>query len=440
MQKYFNLYPKISLVKLTIISILGYCIYSLGGVSLFTLFFFPIPALYGLYSLKKGNLCNWLSVVSFFAGCESIIKNGLPFGFLFFYYYLIISLLIDLSNNKTLLKYNNRLIFIAWFLLLIMILLYPGGDYFFGIKLYFILYFGVMCGMLIASRIKIAYILDLCLCFLCGSLSVLLCYLFDNVYIDGRYWPRFDGTGPMAVIAGLAFLVSFLSLYLINSKRDKYILFIIMILSLLSLILTASRGSIIALALSLFFSAFFLMKFSLKNIIIFCFISIVLFFVSISFDDYFGGGLNARFEDEFNDLSEGNSREGRIFIAKAVLESFKEQPFIGNGTGGWKLFQKKYLELFGVNNTYTDTHNVYLQFIFEYGLFGLFLFLIILIFLFRRSFTLFSLSKIPLFSILIYFVVTCFTTFPNKAPLWFIFLLSILSFSKNPSNYDTAKL
>ncbi len=430
------------MVNLSFISILGYFTYFLGGTNLFTLVFFPIPAIFGLYNLKKGKLYYWLAVVVFFAGCESLIKNGLPFGFLFFYYYLIISFLIDLSNNQTKVKYNDRIVFVAWFLLLLMILLRPTDEYAFGIKLYFIMYLGIMCGMLIVSRIKITYLLDMCLYFLCGSFSVILCYLLDNTFIDGRYWPKFDGTGPMAVIAGLAFLISFISLFLINQKRDKIILVLIMILSLLSLILTASRGSIIALGLSLIFATLFRMNFNLKNIFLFSLASIFLFFLSISFDDFFGGGLNARFEDEYSDLTEGNSREGRISIAKAVLESFKEQPFLGNGTGGWRLFQRKYLSFIGVDNMYTDTHNIYFQFIFEYGLFGLLLFLIILYILFKKSIVTFKVTNIPLFSLLVYFVITCLTTFPNKAPLWIIFFFCILPLYKLKNkkmnlNYET---
>jgi hypothetical protein len=269
LQKYINLHPKLSLVNLTLISILGYFTYYLGGTGLFTLFFFPLPGIFGLYSLKQGKLYYWLAVVVYFAGCESLIKNALPFGFLFFYYYLIISFLIDLSNNKTKVKYNDRFVFVAWFLLLLMILLHPTDEYVFGVKLYFIMYLGITCGMLIASRIRITYLLDMYLFFLCGSLSVLLCYIFDSTYIYGRYWPKFDGTGPMAIIAGLAFLISFISLFLINQKRDKIILILIMILSLISLILTASRGSIIALGISLIFATLFRMNFNLKNIFLF---------------------------------------------------------------------------------------------------------------------------------------------------------------------------
>jgi O-antigen ligase len=152
----------------------------------------------------------------------------------------------------------------------------------------------------------------------------------------------------MILISGLLY-----SIYS-NSKYLKSVCIIVTLVSLYWILVTATRGVIVSLCISLFIYFILNVK-DLKKYFFYFAISImtiILFFSIINLSDF-------SIINRFIDLQEGYTGMKRYYHYTWALEIFMENPIIGIGAGRYGYF---------THSAYA--HNLFLELISEFGLFG----------------------------------------------------------------------
>ena len=187
---------------------------SLNGPVFATLLVLSFGA-YGIYSLNRHDYAGWFSAVCFFCGAESILRNGLPSAYMFFFYYLVGSGLLFLFTHLP--NQRFKIVSATGFILLLTLLHFIHLDLHelrFGIGKWGLIWAGLFFGMWISQSVKLNIDFYRCVWFyMLGAFVVLLSFLLAPQYFDGRYWPTFDGTGPVAACIGLLVLILVLPMF-----------------------------------------------------------------------------------------------------------------------------------------------------------------------------------------------------------------------------------
>lgn len=391
---------------------------------------------FGLYSLSKHNYEGWFLVVCFFSGAESILRNGLPVAYMFFYFYLVGSgvlfIFIHSPGQRFAIFSATGLIFL---LMLLQFMHVDIEELRFGLGKWGLIWAGLFFGMWIAQSVKLNVSFYRCISYyMVGSVTVLFSFLQSPHYFDGRYWPEFDGTGPVAAAIGILVLVI---VQQINFKSFFFarniLLYGLLILSIGALVMLGSRGTFLGLAVALLFSIY-ITRGLFKKILVF--FSIVIMGGFVYYFDSSSIG-NKTLSSRIDEVSEEDSREGRKFINLAVLLSFPEDPIFGKGTGSWRHYNNQYIAAvfdrrYSKNVIMADAHNTPLHLLFEHGSVGAALFLGAVFLLLKRGYTLFNYTHIFVFQMALYSFTLGLTTMHKQSAMFLPFLLGVMILYRKP--------
>jgi O-antigen ligase len=192
---------------------------------------------------------------------------------------------------------------------------------------------------------------------------------------------RFSTTaGASTGTSIVLFMLGYILYSLTSFRYQKYIL----ILSLLYIIFTLSRGALFAeflLLIYLLVKKYF--NFSFIGIIklISVLISFILFFLAINYFTGIFDSLSTRLERSNKiELNEDNSRYFRWLLA---YDDFNNSPLIGNGSGYMVPYNRaKYTNI--ESKGYYSPHNSYLMILVDYGLIGFVIFILSIYFLWLK--------------------------------------------------------
>ena len=227
------------------------------------------------------------------------------------------------------------------FILTILIFLYVNSDKHFRI-IYWILFSACFFQILLV-------IFKL----LSGEISVLF----------NRMFPGYESVFSFALL--LPFIKS----------KNKILIFMLLIISLLSIIASLSRGAYIALILCLLYSYFAFPQQHKKKVIVVLFIFLIIFLASPA-DNILFKDFSITFSP-----THGSNIE-RLVLIKFAFELFMQYPIFGAGSLNFPLYLFQHGVPAGIMSYDFDTlgpHNTFLQVASEEGLIGLFAFISILI-------------------------------------------------------------
>jgi O-antigen ligase len=183
-------------------------------------------------------------------------------------------------------------------------------------------------------------------------------------------------------------------------SKDKFIpkiyLFLTLLLMLLVFILTVSRGAYAGLgAMALFLILFFLKKiFTWKNIVI----GLLAITIVLGGTYYFLSRAEPQALDEFighitvNDISAGESTQGRLQSYQVAYDIFLDNPINGIGVGNYGPYVKNFPDSADVSG-WDIVNNEYLEIMAETGLVGIITFVLILLVIFFRSYMVYFRTK-----------------------------------------------
>jgi O-Antigen ligase len=385
---------------------------------------------YGLYCVTVRNHSGWFSVVCFFCGAESILRNGLPAGYMFFFFYLIASGILFILINQG----RNRLkLFSPTGLILALAILHflhlDLQELRFGIGKWGLIWLGLFFGMWISQSIKLNIDFYKCIWFyMLGSLMILFLFLMAPGYHDGRFWPTFDGTGPVAASIGLLVL---LLIQQINPKlwlsMKNIVLGAILVASMAALVMLGSRGTFLGIAVAMLFFLYTMPGFWNKFLVA---LSIVCMAWLIYYIDQSSIG-NEVLSSRLEEATETDTREGRRFINSAVFLSFSENPILGKGTGSWRHYNNEYIarvfdRRYPKDQMMTDAHSTPLHLLFEHGIVGAGLFLVVVFLMVKRSYLLSKYTGIFVLPLILFSFSLGLTTMHKQAPMFLPFFLSVM--------------
>lgn len=238
----------------------------------------------------------------------------------------------------------------------------------------------------------------------------------------------------------LTFRIPFVIFLILSSKKviNKIIYFLLMGLTIFFIIVSFSRGAILAFILlfsSFIFFQYFFVKTQRKLILLMLLFTVGVFGVQ-SFLYKNGKTVIDRVETlaPSKIMSDSSSNE-RLTWYKAAFEGIKENPLLGHGFGNWKIIGSKYVNQYieqYIVNKYV--HNDFLEIFAELGLVGLvfFIWFFILLFvkLYRRRDLLTNSAVVgPLivFSLLAY-IFDSNLNFPFQRPISLVNLSLLVAF------------
>lgn len=174
-----------------------------------------------------------------------------------------------------------------------------------------------------------------------------------------------------------------------NEKLISYrniIRFFLILFFIILVILLNSRAGILSLGVMLFFLLFFILRERKLKLFFFLMSILTITFVLMMSTS---GKIFKRFTPAQNETqsvvqtSNINSKDARLAILEIGIDVFKNSPIYGYGTGDVKdeLIKgyRKYNFIKGYEKSY-NAHNQYLQFLIAFGIIGLIVFLIVLIY------------------------------------------------------------
>lgn len=347
----------------------------------------------------------WLSpaVIILFVGIR--FNSVAPFGYIpqswdsYFGLFIIIGLLHNIIYRDKLFHFTKKQLGIALFIFLIdMINLKIGTEFLFFVFLLFLCYNTLKSEKAVSLTI---------LSFVLFSISMSVYYMifareFAVSYASSDGLERAFWVDPNYLGVYLGIGVVFSVYYLINAKNYKlnifykFIFVFCSILTAIVILLQASRGSLLTLALALIIILFQShIKFQYKLLsIIFLILLVVIFFQEGFFDLL----INRMSEDD-------GTGSGRTEIWSKKLDYLLENPiyFIGAGYLGS-------LKTFPPFNF--DCHNEYISLLLNYGVAGLMLFFVEVIRLFRCR----NANRTIVLSMLIFSIVAFMTISPFACP------------------------
>lgn len=391
-------------------------------------------SIYGIYSLNRHDYGGWFSVVCFFCGAESILRNGLPAAYMFLFFFLVISGLLFCFNHAP--SQRFKILSATGFILLLTLLHFLHLDLQelrFGIGKSGLIWAGLFFGMWISQSLKLnLQFYDFIWFYMLGAVTVLFSFLIAPQYFEGRYWPTFDGTGPVAASTGLLVLVLVQQVNTRQWVSNKNILLgFLLIMCTIALVMLGSRGTFLGLAVVTVFFLFTMRGFWNKVLISFAIVIMIGLIYYIDQSSLGNKVLSSRVEE----ATEENSREGRKFINSAVLLAFPEDPIFGKGTGSWRHYNNQYISAVYDRSRYpkdlimTDAHNTTLHLLFEHGIIGVGLFLGAIFFLVRRGYSLSRYTGIFILPLVLFSFTLGLSTMHKQASMFLPFFIAMAHLS-----------
>lgn len=187
------------------------------------------------------------------------------------------------------------------------------------------------------------------------------------------------------------FIIPSISLFIYNDKKNiRFFYLFCFILILLGLIATGRRGSYFPaiIGVIIFFSILLYYNFNIKGLKKYLkyFVIISLSFLLFSIYLLDSGQINRLFGQSDTESSD----RGRVERMESAIELIMEKPIIGDGVGNY-YYRVEQGDLSGIKSVsydswlnLNDPHNMYLMILAESGIIGLFIFLIILIYVLKR--------------------------------------------------------
>lgn len=384
---------------------------------------------YGIYSLSRHDYPGWFLVVSFFCGAESILRNGLPSAYMFVFYYLIGSGVLFIFTHAP--HQRFKLMSATGFIFLLALLHFFHLDLTeirFGIGKWGLIWLGLFFGMWISQSVKLNIdFYSSAWFYMLGAMIVLFSFLLAPQYYEGRYWPTFDGTGPVAAAIGLLVLIL---VQQINPKMwisvKNIVLTILLVFCIAALVMLGSRGTFLGLAVA---TAFFL--FTMRGFWNKMMIAVLIAGMSwlVYYVDQSSIG-NKVLSSRVTEATEEDTREGRKFINMAVLLAFPEDPVLGKGTGSWRHYNNKYIAAafdrrYPKDLMMADAHNTPLHLLFEHGLVGAGLFLVAIFFLVKRGYGLSKHTGIFVFPMILFSFTLGLSTMHKQASMFLPFFIAM---------------
>lgn len=182
-----------------------------------------------------------------------------------------------------------------------------------------------------------------------------------------------DVLNPLALSYSSALIIGVFSFYILHNslkRTDRIIAIVTIILSIIPFFLGASRGSLIALGITIV-----VYLFCSKNIktifrsLMFMILSVILL---VFLDGYLNSGLIDRMTQTSQDIDQGNSSAQRLTIWNNALDQFYNNPFIGDK-----------LE---VNNWESYAHNLFVETLQTTGILGFIPLLILVVLTWKNVF------------------------------------------------------
>lgn len=182
---------------------------------------------------------------------------------------------------------------------------------------------------------------------------------------------------------GLAFALFLLR----KSKIKSSWLLILLLIGLISFVLTIARGGYLALVIEILVIGLFYLKkvFTLKNILIFAVILIVAWWFVVQALGFGGGLFNLDvFKEHIGNVFYGPSYQERINTFENAITAWHEQPFLGIGIGGFGPYVAPH-PYYMPKDGWRIVNNEFIEILAETGVFGAFVFFIIILVLVARS-------------------------------------------------------
>ena len=391
-----------------------------------------------IYFFINKDLENLIIIIILICVTETVFRsqNYIPYRFSS-YVIIALSFYHFLSKPRNFINCVKKMNFLTYMgLLLVLMILNNGGStdaYLHTLKFLGVPRLSVVCisYFILINEIKISFekLFNYMLLFLAPMLSNLV--YFGNKF-EGRTWPPWgDGTGPAAGLAVFCVIISAHMLW----KKNNFLYLIPLYFSSYSLILLSSRGAIIGLSISLIISVLYFLKskqyklFSKKTLL---FVIALTLISSLEF----GQETLDRFK-EIKLYLNSEQRSGRILVAIATYYAFFERPFFGGGTGSFASESINRISDFDIvirrnqSQILTDAHSFIIQNIFEHGLVGFILTILIFFSFIINAYKHSKKYNTPSFSIALFLVFYFLTTALKHAAFFIPFILVNLDSIKN---------
>ena len=262
--------------------------------------------------------------------------------------------------------------------------------------------------------------------FLGGVLTIVLLIAFMeplgssyriSIIIDGVY------QDPNYLIGYLLFTSVFCFSKIIDHR--KFIYFLIYIIIFVFVLLTGSRGGMVAFILSMISYILLLsrsMKIIIRNIVVVILLITVMYFIS---NILIPGELLSRYTIAY---SINDSGAGRIMIWESALYNFANSPFVRQ-IFGWG---PNTIRQFTIGNAVA--HNLWIESLLEVGVLGFFVLLLIYYTFVKLSF---KHDLFILFSVLLGLIFMTLTlSLYSYKPIWNVFLMILIIYRFNLSNKE----
>lgn len=164
----------------------------------------------------------------------------------------------------------------------------------------------------------------------------------------------------MATSLGVVYCISvpFITALALASTKHKRASRSLLLINIIGLIMSFSRGAILGTYISIFFALFLL-----KNKKWLTIYSVVTLFIVLSYS-----AITALFPDQYAIFFQGadSSASGRKLLLQIGIEMFRERPILGFGLGGYTENTIRYGYLIAI-----EAHNTFIEILVENGIIGL---------------------------------------------------------------------
>jgi O-antigen ligase len=231
---------------------------------------------------------------------------------------------------------------------------------------------------------------------------------------EGRYTAAGQNENELGIILALGIAMG---CYLLSSGKHPRILWLVSIPTfLIAILLSGSRGSLIASGVALLLVPSTLARFSMAARLTVGGVLLVAIALSAA---ALPEQTWTRVRSIPTELSQG-TMSNRTDIWSAGLDAYRQHPWIGVGAGAFEAAAYEQLGVFYV------AHNSYLSILVELGMTGIILFAALLLALFHAAFSLPNVSRFAWVVLLLTWCVAVFSvTWEYRKPTWFLVALLI---------------
>lgn len=253
--------------------------------------------------------------------------------------------------------------------------------------------------------------------------AIISFFLFDRADFTGISMNR--NISSFSILLKIPFLIYLVFHENIN-KKVKLSLYFLIFTSIISITILQSRAAIITLLLILILFLFYNKKKQRYYNLAFIFLTLFSLNIIINNDSSY---LRSK-SISISSISYDNSFNNRVDYAKIAFNLFKSNPIFGNGIGSFKTESIKYVYKEGSDKMIPyHSHNEFLQFLSEIGIFGFLAFIVALLWILYLALNKLNQPQkfIFLTSSLFIIFIDLLLNFPLQRPQQLIIILSVFS-------------